>query len=173
MGIGLAIDRLADDIPNAAEGLVADGHLDGGAGIDDLGITLQAIRTGHGDRTNHVALEVHLDLEHGGNVTDWSIGIHRERVVDRRDGISRKLAVYDSTNDANDASNVLHSCVLIITRHSLILQSGSATDDFGNLSGDGTLAHAVVQTIQRLDHLGRVVGRGLHRLAASALLGSG
>ena len=123
LGHRLAIDRLADDVPDATEGLVADRHLDGSTGVNDLGAALKAVRAGHGDRTDHIALQVHLDLEHGRNVTDWSISIHRERVVDRRDGISRKLAVYDSTNDANDASNVLHSCVLILL---VILYSSKA-----------------------------------------------
>ena len=109
----LAIDRLADDVPDAAEGLLADRHLDGCTGVNDLGAALQAVRARHSNGTDHVAGEVHLNLEDGRNMTDWSISLHRQRVVDRRDGISRKLAVHDSTNDANDASNVCHRCVLI------------------------------------------------------------
>ena len=113
LGHGLVVNGLADDVPDAAEGLGTDGHLDGAAGVDNLKAALEAVGRAHSNRTDHVALEVGLHLENGLHMTHRRISLDRQRVVDRRDGVCSELAVHDSTNDANDASNV-HVSVLLI-----------------------------------------------------------
>ena len=59
----LAVDGLAQHVPDAANGLGTDGHHHGLAGVLDLDAALQAIGGGHGNRTDNAARQLALDLQ--------------------------------------------------------------------------------------------------------------
>ena len=103
LGHGLAVDRLAHNIPNAAEGLGADGHLHRCAGVDRDDAALQAVGRRHGDGTNNTAGKLRLNLQDGADVTHRRIGLDRERVVDRGDS-AIELNVDDGADDTDDTS---------------------------------------------------------------------
>ena len=56
------VDRLAEQVEDAAERDVADRHGDRAAGVDDLHAARQAVGGVHGDRAHAVVAEVLLDL---------------------------------------------------------------------------------------------------------------
>ena len=56
------VDRVAEDVEDAAERDVADGHGDRAAGVDDLHAAREAVRHVHGDRADAVVAEVLLHL---------------------------------------------------------------------------------------------------------------
>ena len=56
------VDRLAEQVEDAAEGHVADRDRDRAAGVDDLVAALQAVGRVHRDRADAVVAEVLLDL---------------------------------------------------------------------------------------------------------------
>ena len=58
------VDRLADDVHDAAEGVEADRDLDGLAGIGDLLAADQAFRGVHRDAAHGALAELHGDFEH-------------------------------------------------------------------------------------------------------------
>jgi hypothetical protein len=58
----LAVDRIADHVPDAAERLVAHGHRDRTAGVDDLRAAGEAVGRVHGDRAHPVVAEMLLYL---------------------------------------------------------------------------------------------------------------
>ena len=60
--VALQVDRLAEDVEDAAEGRLADRHRDRAAGVADLRAAGEAVRRGHGDRADPVVAEVLLDL---------------------------------------------------------------------------------------------------------------
>src|SRR5262249_6653152 len=57
-----AVDRLAEKVEDAAEGLLADGDLDGGPGVDGGHAAIEAFGGAEGDAADAVAAEVLLDL---------------------------------------------------------------------------------------------------------------
>src|SRR5262249_21235407 len=58
----LAVDGIADHVPNAPERLVADRDRDGRPGVDDLGAARKAVRRVHGDRAHTIVAEMLLNL---------------------------------------------------------------------------------------------------------------
>ena len=58
----LVVDRLAEDVPDAAERRVADGHGDRRAGVDDVGAAREAVGRVHRDGADAVVAEVLLHL---------------------------------------------------------------------------------------------------------------
>ena len=56
------IDRLAEDVEDASEGLLTDRYGDGLAGIDDIGPPDETVRRRHGDGADLIARQVLLDL---------------------------------------------------------------------------------------------------------------
>ena len=52
------VHHVAQDVEDAAQGLTADGHGDGRAGIGDHSVTLQAVGGGHGDAAGGVVADV-------------------------------------------------------------------------------------------------------------------
>ena len=57
-----AVDRLAEDVPDAAERLLADRDADRPAGVDHVDAARQAVGRAHGDRADAVAAQVLLHL---------------------------------------------------------------------------------------------------------------
>ncbi len=102
----LAVDGIADDVPDAAERLVADRHRDGHAGVDDVDAAHEAVGRVHGDRAHAVVAEVllHLrdDLARAVAVGD----LDAQRVVDLRQP-AREDGVEDDALDLDDPAGAL------------------------------------------------------------------
>ena len=62
------VDRLAEQVEDAAERLLADGHADRVAGVDDLDAAGEAVGRVHGDRADALVAEVLLHLAHEDGV---------------------------------------------------------------------------------------------------------
>ena len=104
LGHGLAVHGLAHDVPDAAEGLVAHGHLHGAAGVDGLDAALQAVRGGHRHAADDAAGQLALHLEDGLDAAHGRLGVDGQGVVDARDPLL-ELDVDDRADDADDASD--------------------------------------------------------------------
>ena len=91
------VDRLADDVHDAAEGAVADRDLDRVAGVNDLLATDEAFGTVHGDGADCVLAKVLRDFEDEAD----GVVLDLEGVEDRRQGVV-ELDVDDGTDDGND-----------------------------------------------------------------------
>ena len=63
LGHGLLVNGLAHDVPDATQGLLADGHHDGMARIQNVQATDQTVGRAHGDGADDVARQVGFDLE--------------------------------------------------------------------------------------------------------------
>ena len=63
------VDRLAEQVEDPAEGLLADGNGDRAPGVDDLVAAAQPVGGVHRDRAHAVVAEVLLDLEHELHLT--------------------------------------------------------------------------------------------------------
>ena len=74
------VDRLADDVHDAAERLLADRHRDRLAGVDDFLAADQALGGVHGDGAHRVLAEMLGDLED----EPVAVVLGLERVQDRR-----------------------------------------------------------------------------------------
>ncbi len=96
------VDRVADDVDDAAEGLLADGDTDGGSGVDDLVASHKTLGTVHGNRAHGVLSQVLCDLE---NQTGRSAG-DIESVEDLGQTLL-ELDVDDSTDDGDNLALVL------------------------------------------------------------------
>ncbi|MNL37484.1 hypothetical protein D3C87_1596290 [compost metagenome] len=90
-GRGLLVDGLAEDVEDAALGQVADGHRDGGAGVQDLHPAGEAVGRAHGDRADAVVAQVLLDLSHQADL-DARVGgaFDAQGVVDGRQVIAEE-----------------------------------------------------------------------------------
>ena len=58
------VDRLAEQVEDASERRLADGHRDRAAGVDDLHAAGEPVGGVHRDRAHAVVAEVLLDLAH-------------------------------------------------------------------------------------------------------------
>ena len=95
------VDRLADDVHDAAERLVADRHRDRLAGVGDFLAAHQALGGVHGDGAHGVLAEMLRHLEH----QPLAVVLRLERVQDRRQ-VAFELHVDDGADDLGDASDV-------------------------------------------------------------------
>ena len=95
------VNRLANDVHDAAEGGLADRDLDGGTGVDDLLPTDETLGTVHGNGADRVLTQV------GGNLKNETATMevnNLERVEDRREILRLKLHVDDGTDDRLDVT---------------------------------------------------------------------
>ena len=98
-GAGL-VDRLADDVDDAPERLVADRDGDGLAGVGHLLAAHQAFGGVHGDRAHCVLAQVLGDLEHEA----LAVVLGLERVQDRRQ-VAVELHVDDGAHHLADTTD--------------------------------------------------------------------
>jgi hypothetical protein len=93
------VDGLADDINNSAESLGADGHQNGGAGVEDGLSADQTFGGVEGDGTHVVASQMLGDLE------DESVGDALDlESVENRGQLALELHVDDGTNNLRNLS---------------------------------------------------------------------
>ena len=98
----LAVDWIADHVPDAPERDVADGNRDRLARVDDLGAACKTVGRVHRNGANAIVAEMLLHLCDQLAV----IRLDAERVVDRRQLI-REDGVEDDALDLDDAAGVL------------------------------------------------------------------
>ena len=92
------VDRLADDVHDPAERLLADRHRDRLAGVGDLLVADEAVGGVHGDGAHGVLAEMLGDLEHQA----VTVVVGLERVQDRRQMLA-ELHVDDGAGHLGDA----------------------------------------------------------------------
>ena len=64
LGHGPVVDRVAEEVEDAAEAALADGNGDGLAGVHGLCAALEAVGGAHGDAAHHVVADLLRDLRH-------------------------------------------------------------------------------------------------------------
>ena len=94
------VDRLADDVEDAAQGLRADRHRDRLAGIDDLGAAHQPVGRVHRDRAHGVLAEMLRHFEHQGAAAVVDV----QRVQDRRQ-LAVEMDIDDGADDLGDRAD--------------------------------------------------------------------
>ena len=105
----LAVDRLADDVEEAAQRLWADRNGDGLAGRDDLHPAAQAVARVHRDRAHPVVAEV---LLHFGDHEPAVLALHAERVVDLGKLALGEGDVEHRSDDLDDVPGRLRAALL-------------------------------------------------------------
>jgi hypothetical protein len=107
-GVGAElVHRVADDVEDAAEHLLADGHRDGRAGVLDVLPAAEAVGRVHRDGPHHVAAEVGGHFEHQVVGTIVDSGVRQlERVEDVGDAPGGKLHVDDGSHHLGDLAHV-------------------------------------------------------------------
>lgn len=145
--------------------------------VNDLGATHQAVGRAHCDGTHEVARKHGFNFQNNVHFAGGGFRINRQRVINRRQLIRREFDVNNRADDTHNATGgTLAGIEFRFGKHSLvshlILQSCSATNDLGDLCGDGALTYAVIHSRQRFHHLVGVLGSRVHCRAACGLLAS-
>ena len=112
----LAVDGVADHVPDPAERLVADGNRDRPAGVDDVGSAREAVGRVHRHRAHAVVAEMLLHLR---DQLDRALAVGRrrldaERVVDLGQ-LAREHGVEHDALDLDDLAGV--AAVLRLVGH--------------------------------------------------------
>ena len=94
------VDGIAGDIKDTTKDAVADGHGDGGAGVDGFATAHEAFGGGHRDGADQAIAEVLLDLE------DEASGLALDLVVDL-DGVVDLGYLIDGELDVDDGAEYL------------------------------------------------------------------
>ncbi len=104
------VDRIADDVEDAAERAGADRHGDRGAGIADFLAADETVRRVHRDGAHGVLAQFLRHFQHKGAVAD----LRRQRVVDIGQ-FAFELHVHDSAQNLRDATDriVCHFRILL------------------------------------------------------------
>ena len=95
--LAAAVDRRAQHVHDAPQGLRADGNRDRRSGVVDADASLQPVGRAHRDGAHHAVPDLLLDLEREA-VLDL------ERVVDLGHRVARELHVNDGSDDFDDIS---------------------------------------------------------------------
>ena len=102
----LLVDRLADHVPEPAEGHVADGHRDRRTRVDHVRAAGEAVGRVHGDGTNAIVAEMLLHLgDHRRGAAVRAGHVDPQRGVDLRQAI-REDGVDDDALDLDDRADV-------------------------------------------------------------------
>ena len=106
----LAVDRVADHVPEPPQRLVSDRHADRAAEVDDLGPAGEPVGRVHGDGAHAIVAQVLLHL--GDQLA--TLDRDPQRAVDLREG-AREDGVDDDALDLDQLSDVL--AVRTLLRH--------------------------------------------------------
>ena len=103
------VDRLAEDVHDAAEGLAADGDGDRGAGGDGLHAADHSVGRLHGDAADLVLADVvgHFDDDVDGHFPELAVVEDADGVVDRGQLAFIELDVDGRSDDLDDPSDML------------------------------------------------------------------
>ncbi len=102
------VDRLADDVDDAAQRLLAHGHADGAAEVDGLHAADHAVGGFHGDGAHAALAQVllHLEDDVDGRGDLEAVADDAQRLIDGRHGGFFKLNVYGGAGDLNNFADV-------------------------------------------------------------------
>ena len=134
----LAVDRVADHVPDAAERDVADRHRDRSARVDDLRPACETVGRVHCDGADAIVAEMLLHLRDQLAV----VGLDAERAVDRGQPV-REDGVENDALDLDDAAGVL-----LVGHFESPVQAVSGTASGASLNGHCVSAPA--RTISRI-----------------------
>ena len=105
VGNRLLVDGFADNIPNTAQGIGADGHHNRMARVLNIQTADKAVGGAHGNGADEVSGQVRLHLENEVDIASLRLGVNRQSVVNRRNLICREFHVHDRADDTNDATD--------------------------------------------------------------------
>ena len=116
LDVALLVDRLAEQVEDAAERRLADGHRDRAAGVADLGAAREAVGGVHGHGAHAVVAEVLLHLADERLLLAAALDVDLERVVDVGQVVGREGGVdHDALDLLDTAGRGLRSLVLAST----------------------------------------------------------
>src|SRR5215208_121785 len=170
--VALAVDRVAEDVEDTAEGHLAHRNGDRSARVDDGHIASEPVCRRHRHGSDPVVAEVLLDLAHERSL---AVALDLDRVVDGRQLAGRTLDVDDRTRDLDHAA-VLSGCggchgwSSASCIRCLRLARLGAGRDLDHVAGDVRLANLVVRERVVLDQVFGVVRRIPHRDHPARLL---
>ena len=97
------VNRLAQQVENAAQRCVADGHGDRAAGVDGLCAAHKAVRAGHGDAARHVVADVLRHFQRDGPVAV----LNGDRVQKLREFPVCEPDVKHGSDDLDDRADIV------------------------------------------------------------------
>jgi len=175
------VDRLAEQVEDAAERRAAHGHRDGAARVHDLLAAGQAVRGVHGHRADAVVAQVLLDLADEGRGAARDAGVlgldglalHDDRRVDLGE-LRREHGLDDDALDLLDPARVAPAvaAVAVRLRPGRAVGRGLRVGRRRRLCGDGArLGRARLRGLRGGARLGgRVRGQGIQRAGQESLL---
>ena len=101
LGHLLAVDRLAEHVPDAPERTGAHGHGHGAARVGSGDAADETVGGAHRNGTHHAARQLALDLEDRRHMAHGRVRLDGERVVDRGD-LPLELDVDNRADDTDD-----------------------------------------------------------------------
>ena len=110
------VDRVADDVDDAAQRLLAHGDADGAAEVDGLHAADHAVGGLHGDGAHAALAQVLLDLEDhaDGRGDGEAVADDAQRLVDGRHGCFFELHVHRGAGDLNYFADVFCHCFCLL-----------------------------------------------------------
>ena len=153
------VHRLADDVHDAPERLLADRNADRLPRIAHTLPAYEPFARVHGDRAHGVLAEMLRDLEH----QPGAVIVGLQRIQDRRQR-AFELHVHHGAGDLRD----LAGQIAYVLHHPSSLSAAAgldglgARDDFDQFLGDLRLALAVIGQRQVVDHVAGVARRIVH-----------
>src|SRR5690606_25983088 len=148
------VDRLAEDVHDAAERSFTDGNRDCGAGVRHFGATDETFGRVHSNGAHGVFAEVLGNFQYQ---TLTIIGGFK-RVQDGGQVIVE--------HHVNDGANDLRNATGLLLCHLFVLADGlerfRARNDFDEFFGDLGLTLAIIAQLQLSDHVAGVTGRIVH-----------
>src|SRR5690606_33164285 len=148
------VDRLADDVHDAAEGHFTDGNGDSGAQVSHFGAANEAFRGVHGNGAHCVFTQVLRHFQHKALAVVGGL-----KGIENGGQVIVKHDVDDGADDLRYATGlfICHLFVLAVR-----LERFGARNDFDEFFGDLGLALTVVAQLQLADHFASVAGRVVH-----------
>ena len=157
------VDRFADHVDDAAEGLVADRNFNWLSGICDSLSADQTFRSVHGNGAHGGFAEMLRDFQH-----EALSAVRRFERVQNSGQVILELHVNDGTDDLRDFSDCVGCCHIFLVTD---LERLSTGDDLDQFLRDHRLACAIVSESLLADHLAGIAGSVIHRAHARALFG--
>ena len=105
------VDRLAEQVEDAAEGLLADRDRDRATGVDHLVAAAQSVRCVHGDRADAVVAEVLLHL--ADQVELGATLLRRDLDLERSEDLGNVVGEDDVDDDARHLLDGPHVCSVV------------------------------------------------------------
>ena len=170
-----AVDRVAQQVEDPAQRLLADRHAHRAAGIDHRHAAHQAVGRAQGHAAHPVAAQVLLHLAGQVDLDALDLAVDPQGVVNVRQMPFVELGVEGRADHLGDSSvhgrggHGGHS----FKNNGLLFESTRGPDDVGQLARDLVLPGTIVLPRERLDEVVGVLGGPAHRDHAGDLLADG